>query len=217
MRIGELPGGRSWTGTAPLAEELPVTRELHHAVVAALAVAVQHVDLSGGRDQDVGGAIEAVRLVPPHPGDPQGHEDSALGAELENLLSFPFGRSRLRSSVCRAVGDPDVAFVIDEEAMGPRKESASEVRHEVPAEIKLEDGIQVRAHATVGATPIQHPHVSSVGVRENAGDGSPRAPFWEVGPVRNRDVFAGSLGVGVAGNKVHQAYERSRKHGQHSN
>ena len=196
-------------------DELAVARELHDPVVAALAVSVQDVDLAAGCDHNLRWPVEAVELVAPHPRDAERHEDLTLRAELEDLLPFPCIRSRLRASPRRAVGDPDVAFVIDEEAVGPCKNSASEVRHDVSIEIELEDGIQLRIDATVGAAAVQHPHVPSVGVREHARDGSPGPSTAELSPVGNRQVFPGSLGGGVGGHKGHNAQGSSRNQRHH--
>ena len=133
-------------------------------------------------------------------------------------LACSVGKALQLPGVRRAgIGHPDVAFVIDKEAMGPCEESAPEVRHEVSVEIELEDGIHVRAHAAIGATPIQHPHVSAAWVRENAGDRAPRPPLGELGPFGNREIVAGGLGGRVGGNEAPQAQDRSHNKGYDGN
>ena len=117
-------------------------------------MAVQDVNLPGGSDHYLRWPVEAVEPVAPHACDAEGHEDLTLRAEFKDLLPFPYGRSRLRASPCRAVGDPDVAFVIHEETVGPREQSASEVRYEISVQIELEDGIQLRIDATVGTAAV---------------------------------------------------------------
>jgi hypothetical protein len=157
-----------------------------------------------------------IGLGAPHASDSESQQDLTVRAELEDLLPLPHGGSRLGPSARGAVGDPDLAVSIDEEAVRPCEDPSSEVLHEVSVEVELEYGIQLRIDATVGAAAVQHPDVPSVGVRKDARDGSPRLPRGQLCPVRHGAVFAAGLDGWVRRQEDPQEQEyagRRRTHG----
>ena len=59
VRLAEFAGPCAFA--APLLDESPVLRELHHAIVPAVAVTVGHENVAARRNDNVGGLIEEIR------------------------------------------------------------------------------------------------------------------------------------------------------------
>src|SRR5262249_36391135 len=78
-RLAQLPAARALL--SPLLDELPILRELDHAVVQAAAVAVGDEDVAVRRHHDVGGLLEEVGARAADAGLAQGHQNLARWAE----------------------------------------------------------------------------------------------------------------------------------------
>ena len=86
---------------APLKQEFPVVRVLHHS---RIPIPVRHVKIAICRERDVGRKVEGVR---PHPCD-------ALLADLLNYLSL---RVHLVDDLAGSIDHPDVSFFVDAHGM----------------------------------------------------------------------------------------------------
>src|SRR5690606_17724507 len=112
---------------ADLEQELAVPGELDDPVVPT-TVAVRHPDVPVRSDRNSGRPVEVVGAVPGDPGFPQRHHHVPLLVELEDLMPQPpletFHFTRIPGG--RALGHPEVAFVVEMEAMGKGEHPATE-------------------------------------------------------------------------------------------
>src|SRR5262249_28464294 len=78
VRRAELAGRIA--GLAPGLDELALLRELHDAIVGAVAVCNENIAV--GRRHDTGGRSEMILVVSGHPGFPERHQHPSIRAEL---------------------------------------------------------------------------------------------------------------------------------------
>src|SRR4029079_4858202 len=91
--------------------------------------------------------------------------------DLVSLARFvAFGAARFAGR--RALGDPHVALVIDEEAVRPVEETRAEALDQIAVQVELQDRIDFRVEAgvSVAFTRAQHPEMLAVRVHIDAGD-----------------------------------------------
>src|SRR5262244_254636 len=98
----ELAGPR--TLMAPGLDELPIRREFHDTRIGFSAMPVGDENVAARRDIDGGRGIELVGSAARDAGATERHQDRAVGAELEDLMTFAVAPE--------AVGDPHVAGVV---------------------------------------------------------------------------------------------------------
>ncbi len=116
-----------------------------------------------------------------------------------------------------AVGHPEVALLIHEDAVGREQHPGAEALHQGPGRIELEDRIIVRPGAAVGTAALGHPDAPSVPVDLHRAGGAPGPPFGEPSPAFDGPVGIGSLIDGTAdrlrrdGNQRRQGEQRPEK------
>ena len=109
---------------SPRLDELPVFRELHDARVRLAAVAVGDEDVAVRSDQDVGRLIERIGTVAGDSRLAQRHQDLAIGAELEHLVTL--------HSPGIAVGHPHVALPVHMNAVRADEHPRAKALHNLP-------------------------------------------------------------------------------------
>ena len=102
-----------------------------------------------------------------------------------------------RASPCDpALGHPQKAFVIEEEAVRKTEEAGPEAVDEVALQVELHDRVQVGSGALVGAATVEDPEVLAVRVGKDAADGAHHAPFGQLLPAEGRPVRVGGRRLG---------------------
>src|SRR5215472_10757904 len=130
---------------APGLDEFSVLRELHDARVRLLSVSVGDEDVAIGRDQDVGRPIEGLGPFARDPRLAQRHQHLSIGAELDDRVALAVAAS--------AVGHPDVAIPVREQAVRPIDHAGTEARHQLARGVELLDRRDIRALAGLCAAP----------------------------------------------------------------
>lgn len=94
------------------------------------------------------------------------HEDAAIGAQFDDLVSLTdFDSRRSASLACRrALRNPQVAFVIHEETVWPAEESLAKALLKLAFEVQFENRVDVNTGTVVAATPAHQPDVLAVGI-----------------------------------------------------
>src|SRR5215472_5039356 len=141
---------------APGLDEFSILRELHDARVRLLAVSVGDEDVAIGRDQDIGRPIEGVGPVARDPGLAQRHQHLSIGTELDNRVALAVAVS--------AVGHPDVAVPVREQAVRPIDHAAGEARYQFAGGVEPLDRRDRRALAGLCAAPIVDPDAGSISI-----------------------------------------------------
>jgi hypothetical protein len=117
----------------------------------------------------------------------------ALRAERQQHFSIggEFHDGVASAASAAAIRDPDIAFLIDRDAMRESEHAAAEGTHEFPLLVEFDDGIEIGAHAGIGAAAVERPNAFAVDVD---GDGGGRAP---IAPHRHlREIGDGPVRVG---------------------
>jgi hypothetical protein len=96
-----------------------------------------------------------------------------------------------------ALGHPQEALVIQEEAVRKRKEPRAEAAYQVPIKVEFHYRIQVGAGALVPPTAVQDPQVLSIWIRKDSAHRSQLSPFGEVLPAEAGAIWVGGGGLGV--------------------
>jgi hypothetical protein len=97
---------------APLHKKFSIARVLHDSVVS-MAVCDKNVTVRGYCN--ICWTAERIRSISRNTWGAERHEHSAVGAELQDLLTLSFPAARIRR--------PDVSIRIQEEAVGPHEHS----------------------------------------------------------------------------------------------
>jgi hypothetical protein len=139
-------------------------------------VPVGDEDVAVGRDDDVGRPAERVGPLGVDARSSERHQDLALGAELEHLMSLAVFALR--------VGHPDVSFPVDRHAVRLHEHIGPEAAHELPGRIELEQRRLV---------PMEHPDVA-LRIRIDRDDAAKGDARREVRPVGD-DVIRIVLGA----------------------
>ena len=159
---------------------------------------IRDPDIAIRSDQNISGSIEVVLIVPVDSGLAQGHHHLSLLVQFEDLMPQPSAVPRFCSivSVRRTLGHPQKTVVVQKETVREPEEACAEAVHHIPVHVKLDDRVQVAIRAYVCATPVQHPEVPAIGIREAPSERSEDRPLREVLPAINRVIrIVGSLGV----------------------
>src|SRR5690242_3663486 len=116
-------------------------------------------DVAVLRDHDTGRAVEVFLVSARDTRFTERHHELAVGAELVDLMPKVFLEPRFPAyvAVSRAVGDPDEAFAIDEEAMREVHDALPEAPHELAVHVDLDDRVEGGFGAAVRATAIEDP------------------------------------------------------------
>ena len=152
---------------------------------ALRVVAVGHVDAAVGSDDDVVGLIELAVGVARLAGDAEAQELLALRAELVDLVSLG------AFLVAGEVGDPDVAVLVDVDAVRRHHHALADVRqHLAGVAIELEDridrvvlAIDRTAAGGAGAAALVAPDVAVLRIDVEAGRRAPLAARGQLAPV----------------------------------
>ena len=135
----------------------------------------------------------------PPPALPERHQQLAVGRELVDLM--PDGRWRRRwrargttsaAKRARAIGDPDVAVLVDGDPVRRLDQARSKVRDQISVGVELENRIERRADAVVDAAPLGDPDAGAVLVDV---DGARRSPGATLGHLR--PALDGLIGIGA--------------------
>ena len=132
-------------------------------VGALSAVPIRHVDRPVSAGDDVTRSIqEVVAPVTGHTRFAQLEQDLTGRAELDHAMPEA---SRLWRIFARAlgVGDPDVAVTVYVDTMWKQQHARTEAGHDIALSVELQNGVQVRSGAAVGAAPFTHPDRRAVG------------------------------------------------------
>ncbi len=169
---------------APGLDELAVPVELDDARVGVLpvddAVSVADEDVAIGRDQHRRRRVELVRRVTRNAGLAQRQQHLALRAELEHLMAL--------AVLAEPVGDPDVAFLIREDAMREDEHAGAEGLDQAARHVEVQYRGQIGAGARVRPAALGNPDAGAARINRDAGRGAPAAPFRQVRPVLDRVV-----------------------------
>src|SRR5262249_47026575 len=117
---------------------------------------VRDEDVAIGRDQDIGRPIEGVGPVARDPGLAQRHQHLSIGTELDDRVAL--------AVAAPAVGDPDVAIPVREQAVRPIDHAGAEARHQLAGGVELLDRRDIRALAGLCAAPIKHPDAGAISI-----------------------------------------------------
>src|SRR5262249_33173602 len=160
---------------APGLDEFSVLGELHDARVRLLSVSVSDEDVAIGRDHDVGRPIEGVRPVARDAGLAQRHQHLSIGAELDDRVAL--------AVVASAVGHPDVAIPVREQAVWPIDHAAAEARHPLAGGVELMDRRDTRALASLCAAAIVDPDAGAISIDVDSDRLPPHAAFGKLRPI----------------------------------
>src|SRR5262245_1421923 len=159
---------------SPGLDKVAIFRELHHAVVPA--VAVGHEDVAICRDRDPGRRIEGIGTIASNARLAKRHQHLALWTELEYLMSprgaleGPRGGLRRHAEhhvVLVCVAGPNVALVIDGEAVRKREDALAEAGQKPAGLVELQDrrvavatDACCRASRHVVEASMEHPDIA---------------------------------------------------------
>src|SRR5262245_37762772 len=138
---------------APGLDEFTVLGELHDARVRLLAMSVGDEDVAIGRDQDIGRSIEGVGPIARDAGLAQRHQHLSVGTKLDDRVALAVAAS--------AVGHPDVAIPVREQAVWPIDHAAAEARHPLAGGVELVDRRESRALAGLCAAAMVDPNAGA--------------------------------------------------------
>src|SRR6516164_9316348 len=116
---------------APSLDELAVLVEFDDAGIGVAAMPVADEDVAVGRDQHRRRRIEFVRTGAGDALLAERHQHLAVRAELEDLMAL--------AVLALAVGDPDIALRIDENAVRENEHAGAKTGDEFARGIELED------------------------------------------------------------------------------
>src|SRR5215831_7312392 len=160
---------------APGLDEFSVLRELHDARVGLLAMSVGDEDVAFGRDQDIGRPIEGVGPIARDSGLAQRHQHLSVGTKLDDRVALAVAAS--------AVGDPDVAIPVREQAVWPIDHAAAEARHPLAGGVELVDRRESRALAGLCAAAIVDPDAGAISIDVDSDRLPPHPAFGEFRPI----------------------------------
>ena len=165
---------------APGLQELAVLREPDQPIVAAArpvhvfavrsdlrpAVAVGDPDVAVLGDHHAGRPVEVLLVGAGDARLPEAHQDLAVRTELPDLVAHALLEACFAAAIAgrRAVGDPHVAFPVDEESVRKIDQPLAEAGDDLPVRVHLDNRIEVRLGAAVRAAAIEDPHVPAVAV-----------------------------------------------------
>ena len=139
------------------------------------------------------GSVNFVGGSPASPRRAEREQHLALRAELDDGVALALrvgellqlGRGRRPR-----VDHPHVALLVDVHAVRPQDDAGAKALHDLAARIELDDGIDGRAGAGIGAATIAGPDVLAVGIDVDRAD---RSPLAAVG--QRAEVADGLVGI----------------------
>ena len=137
-------------------------------------MAVGDEDVAVGGDGDVGRPVEGVRSLRADARGAERHEQLAVAAELEDLVSLAVGAG--------LVARPHVPVVRDVEPVRPHEHAVAERLDQVAVGIEPQDG---------GLRPMERPHVLAVRIGVDGDDVAPGDVRGELGPALDVGVVGG--------------------------
>src|SRR5678816_2876780 len=187
VRLADLARARSFL--APLLDERAILRELHHAIVLAVAMTVGDEDVAIRPDEDVRGLIEEVRTGATDTRLAERHQYFALRVELEDLVPLAVLAAR--------VGHPEVALAIDRCTMWEDEHPLPPRGEDLSVRVVLDDRRLAASRTRVLETAMDDVN-GSVGCRLDRGDRRPRDTRRKLAPVpssliRLREIVARCL------------------------
>ena len=132
------------------------------------------------------GSVNFAGGSPASPGVPSVSSTLPCGLNFITVWPLPFGVGKLLELLRRRrprIGDPDVALAVDVHAVRPQDLSRAEALHDLAVRIELDDRVDVRTGARVGAAAIAGPDVLAVGIDVDGADRSPLAAVRQRAPV----------------------------------
>src|SRR5580658_3575618 len=192
MVDAELAGARA--PLAPRLDELAVRRELDDPRIGLAAVSVAHEDVAIGGDRDVRRGVELVGALARDTRLAEGQQHLALRAELDDLMTLAVGTG--------VVARPNVAAVIDIEAMGVIEETLAEACHKFSGGIEFLDRVEQGVGAVLHAAAVEHPDALAVGIDVDARYLPDLAALGDLEPILIEPVrIGGAIGsTGVCAN-----------------
>src|SRR6266436_1951161 len=167
---------RSLAFLAPRLDELAVAGEFDDAGVGLVAVPVGDENIAVRGDNHVGGRVEMGSIVAGLARRAKCHEHLAVRRELHDRVAG------LLVLVGAPVGDPDVAVLIDEQAMREVRHPGAEARYYAPGSIVLVERRNLGALAAVAAAAVVDPHALAVAIDVEPDGGAVAAPHGLFGP-----------------------------------
>ena len=182
---------------APGLDELAVARKLHDARIGVAAMAVADEDVAVGRDEDRRRRVELVVAGAGDAGLAERQQELAVRAELEHLLAL--------AAHADAVGQPDIAFAIDMQAVRKDGEAGAEALHQLARRVELQDRVELGAGAVerlpflpfgerdeaLRAAALGDPDARAVGIDVDRAGRAPDPAFRQFRPVLDRAVGIG--------------------------
>src|SRR5262249_24806968 len=127
-------------------------------VLAAVAFADEDVAVWG--DQDVARFVQRGRWIARHAACAELEQDFAVRAELDDRVPQAFRVRKFLEFLRRGpalVGDPDVAVLVDVDAVGKEDLAGAEALEQLASLIELHDRVGSRPRAAVRAAPFADP------------------------------------------------------------
>jgi len=153
-------------------------------------VSVGDEDVAIGRDQDIGRPIEGLGPLARDSGLAQRHQHLSIGAELDDRVALAVAAS--------AVGHPNVAIPIREQAVRPIDHAGAEACHQLARGVELLDRRDIRALAGLCAAPIKHPDAGSISIDVDSDRLPPHTAFRKLRPIPFCAIGIG-CGIGILG------------------
>src|ERR1017187_8425628 len=188
-RMGNLELAVFRSMASPLFNEFSILGELHDSGIPSLRImAVRNEDVAIRSDGDGVRLIEGVRAVTCDASLAEGHQDLAIRTEFKNLVTLSI------SSL--AVGDPQVALFVHQDAVGKHEHARPPALQKLAGRIEFQHGGQRRTRAGIDAAPLGYPHVTA-GSDKDGTRGSHGPAFGEREPVLHCAVRIG-LRIGLS-------------------
>src|SRR2546426_2483063 len=156
---------------APRFNELAILRELQNTCVRIPAMAVRDKDIAIWCDQDGGRLIERVGTITGDSCLAERHQDLAVRAELENLVTLSVSPGILPVGSF-SVRHPDVSFPVHMDPMRTDEHPRTKALHQLSCRIKLQNGRQVRPRAILSAASLKDPDAAPIAIDRDPGRGS---------------------------------------------
>src|SRR5262249_21399218 len=106
--------------------------------------------------------------------------------------------SATKMSPASAVGHPDVAIPVREQAVRPIDHAGTEARHQLPRGVELLDRRDIRALAGLCAASIKHPDAGSISIDVDSDRLPPHTAFRKLRPILFCAIGIG-CGIGILG------------------
>ena len=160
-------------------------------------MAVADEDVAVGRDEDGGGRVELVGACAGDASLTERQQELAVGTELEDLMAL--------AVLADAVGQPDIAFAIDMQAVRKDGQAGAEALHQPPDASNFRIGSSLEPAQSKGwpschlangskalhAATFADPDARAVGIDIDRAGRAPGAAFGQFCPVLDRTIAIG--------------------------